>query len=358
MVVTSLHPGSHARAGDGKHRVGCALRRARWKRPPPPIARRNWKCCAICTRAPRAPTARPGGERMTEYPSDPTPAASPDYVYEAYRSTHPARPAAAADLAAAHAQRAHRPGVRPQPDRRDRQRPDPAFRRAAAGRAHHRGRPGAGRRRPRRAECAGRDLAGQRGGTLPPLARQSSGAARSELSGRGTRRSPTTQATIASSPSSPARIRGAIITTPGVRRTSTFRCSAPRCVSRLVTQMYFPNDPLIPLDPDPQSHSGRGRAASAWSPRFDLSLTEPEWALGYRFDIVLRGRSATPFEEPAAMSLDSQRIADGRPVLQLRPHRESAASGILARDGRRRRAHSPGIPCDRWRRRAGAGRCA
>jgi protocatechuate 3,4-dioxygenase beta subunit len=29
---------------------------------------------------------------------------------------------------------------------------------------------------------------------------------------------------------------------------------------------------------------------------FDWSLTTPEWALGYRFDIVVRGREATPFE--------------------------------------------------------------
>ncbi len=69
-------------------------------------------------------------------------------------------------------------------------------------------------------------------------------------------------------------------------------------VTRLVTQMYFPNDPLLPLDPvlnvvpDEQA---RQRLVSA----FDLALTEPEWALGYRFDIVLRGRNATPFEEPA-----------------------------------------------------------
>jgi protocatechuate 3,4-dioxygenase beta subunit len=68
-------------------------------------------------------------------------------------------------------------------------------------------------------------------------------------------------------------------------------------VSRLVTQMYFPNDPLLPLDPVLQSipdEQARVRLVSA----FDLSLTEPEWALGYRFDIVLRGRAATPFEEP------------------------------------------------------------
>ena len=31
---------------------------------------------------------------------------------------------------------------------------------------------------------------------------------------------------------------------------------------------------------------------------FDIDLTQPEWALGYRFDIVLRGRAATPMEEP------------------------------------------------------------
>jgi protocatechuate 3,4-dioxygenase beta subunit len=66
-------------------------------------------------------------------------------------------------------------------------------------------------------------------------------------------------------------------------------------LSRLVTQMYFPGDPLFPFDPifnavpDP---AARERLIA----RFDLSTTEPEWALGYRFDIVLRGRAATPFE--------------------------------------------------------------
>jgi protocatechuate 3,4-dioxygenase beta subunit len=69
-------------------------------------------------------------------------------------------------------------------------------------------------------------------------------------------------------------------------------------VSRLITQMYFPKDPLIPLDPIINSipdSAARERLVSS----FDLALTEPEWALGYRFDIVLRGRRATPFEEPA-----------------------------------------------------------
>jgi protocatechuate 3,4-dioxygenase, beta subunit len=69
-------------------------------------------------------------------------------------------------------------------------------------------------------------------------------------------------------------------------------------VTRLVTQMYFPNDPLMPLDPILQSIPDKDAQERLIS-RFDLSLTEPEWALGYRFDIVLRGRRATPFEEGA-----------------------------------------------------------
>jgi protocatechuate 3,4-dioxygenase, beta subunit len=64
---------------------------------------------------------------------------------------------------------------------------------------------------------------------------------------------------------------------------------------RLITQMYFPGDPLFAQDPifnsvpDPKA---RERMICA----FDLALTEPEWALGYRFDIVLRGPQASVFE--------------------------------------------------------------
>jgi len=60
--------------------------------------------------------------------------------------------------------------------------------------------------------------------------------------------------------------------------------------------MYFPNDPLMPFDPIPQSIPSE-RARQSLVANFDLNLTEPEWALGYHFDIVLRGRDATPFEE-------------------------------------------------------------
>ncbi|HKH11629.1 MAG TPA: protocatechuate 3,4-dioxygenase subunit beta [Rubrobacter sp.] len=69
--------------------------------------------------------------------------------------------------------------------------------------------------------------------------------------------------------------------------------------SRLITQMYFPGDPLFEHDPIFQSvrdPRARQRLISA----FDLETTEPEWALGYRFDIVLEGSEATPFERPHA----------------------------------------------------------
>jgi protocatechuate 3,4-dioxygenase beta subunit len=62
--------------------------------------------------------------------------------------------------------------------------------------------------------------------------------------------------------------------------------------SRLVTQMYFPGDPLFEFDPIFQSvRDVQARARLVAD--FDLELTRPEWALGYRFDIVLR---STPFE--------------------------------------------------------------
>lgn len=64
--------------------------------------------------------------------------------------------------------------------------------------------------------------------------------------------------------------------------------------SRLVTQMYFPGDPLHQYDPIFMSVPEPGRKLLI--SEFDLSLTEPLFALGYRFDIVLRGYQETPFE--------------------------------------------------------------
>ena len=66
--------------------------------------------------------------------------------------------------------------------------------------------------------------------------------------------------------------------------------------TRLVTQMYFPGDPLFFQDPiflAVRDERHRKRLIS----EFDLESTVPEWALAFRFDIVLRGREATPMEE-------------------------------------------------------------
>jgi protocatechuate 3,4-dioxygenase beta subunit len=65
--------------------------------------------------------------------------------------------------------------------------------------------------------------------------------------------------------------------------------------TRLVTQMYFPGDPLLAHDPIFNS-TPDARARARLVCDFDWDSTKPEWALGYRFDIVLRGRDATPLE--------------------------------------------------------------
>jgi protocatechuate 3,4-dioxygenase, beta subunit len=67
-------------------------------------------------------------------------------------------------------------------------------------------------------------------------------------------------------------------------------------LSRLVTQMYFPGDPLQPLDPIFNSipdEEARRRLIC----RLDMARSEPSYALAYAWDIVLRGRGDTPFEE-------------------------------------------------------------
>ena len=66
---------------------------------------------------------------------------------------------------------------------------------------------------------------------------------------------------------------------------------------RLITQMYFPGDPLFPFDPIFNSIPDE-RARERLVASFDLGLTQPDWALGFRFDIVVGGREATPLEEP------------------------------------------------------------
>ncbi len=74
-----------------------------------------------------------------------------------------------------------------------------------------------------------------------------------------------------------------------------FSLFGPAFATRLVTQMYFPGDPLLAFDPiynGTADEEARKRLISI----FDWQTTEPETALGYRFDIVLRGREHTPME--------------------------------------------------------------
>jgi protocatechuate 3,4-dioxygenase, beta subunit len=77
-----------------------------------------------------------------------------------------------------------------------------------------------------------------------------------------------------------------------------FSLLGPSLVSRLVTQMYFPDDPLQALDPifnSVPSPEARMRLVASYA----HDVTRHEWALGFWFDIVLRGVAATPFETPA-----------------------------------------------------------
>jgi protocatechuate 3,4-dioxygenase beta subunit len=74
-----------------------------------------------------------------------------------------------------------------------------------------------------------------------------------------------------------------------------FSVFGPSFCTRLVTQMYFPGDPLLSRDPmylSVPSESARSRLIA----QFDWEKTIPEESLGYRFDIVLRGREAAPLE--------------------------------------------------------------
>ncbi|GIV96883.1 MAG: protocatechuate 3,4-dioxygenase subunit beta [Herpetosiphonaceae bacterium] len=75
-----------------------------------------------------------------------------------------------------------------------------------------------------------------------------------------------------------------------------FSLLGPSWHTRLVTQMYFADDPLLPLDPIfnalPTEDARRRLVAS-----YAHDVSEPEWALGWRWDIVLDGAAATPFED-------------------------------------------------------------
>jgi protocatechuate 3,4-dioxygenase beta subunit len=64
---------------------------------------------------------------------------------------------------------------------------------------------------------------------------------------------------------------------------------------RMITQMYFPGDPLFPFDPIYQSITDQ-KARDRLVASYDHGVTTHEWATGYRWDIVLTGGRVTPFE--------------------------------------------------------------
>ncbi|MCK6452678.1 MAG: protocatechuate 3,4-dioxygenase subunit beta [Alphaproteobacteria bacterium] len=74
-----------------------------------------------------------------------------------------------------------------------------------------------------------------------------------------------------------------------------FSVFGPAFATRVVTQMYFPGDPLLADDPIYNAipdRQARERLVSVYDP----NLSEAEWALGFRWNMVLRGREATPTE--------------------------------------------------------------
>ena len=77
-----------------------------------------------------------------------------------------------------------------------------------------------------------------------------------------------------------------------------FSLFGPAWATRLVTQMYFPGDPTLPLDPifmGTGDESARKRMISI----FDIERTVPDFAMAYRFDIGIRGADEMPWEDEA-----------------------------------------------------------
>lgn len=86
-----------------------------------------------------------------------------------------------------------------------------------------------------------------------------------------------------------------------------FSVLGPTLGSRLVTQMYFSDDPLLPLDPMYTSVPPHARERLLAT--YDHDLTTAFWATGWRFDIVLRGARVTPFEPDVREGQDRGGIA-------------------------------------------------
>ena len=216
-------------------------------------------------------------------------------------------------------------------------RPHHPGRRRAAGGADHRDRPrarrpGAPRRRPAR-----RDLAGQRRRPLHPPARPAPGPARPPLHRRRALPAPARTAPTGSRPSSRGRTRGRTTTTPGARRTSTSRCSAPTSPSAWSPRCTSPatrcSRSTRSTRPSPTSEA-RDRLVAT----YDHDVTQHEWSTGYRWDIVLTG---------------SQKHPDGGVVTVARARRPARRSGRSSGMRCRSTATTSWFRC-RTRRRCGS----
>ena len=192
-------------------------------------------------------------------------------------------------------QRARRPAVRRGHGHRRRRRPDHRARRRSGRAADHRHRPAPRCRRPTDRRLAHRAVAGQRLGPLPPRQRQLAGHARPQLHRRRAlphrrrrhlplhddppRRLPVGQPPQRLAPGAPALLACSAAPSPSGWSP---RCTSPttRCSSRTRSTTPSPSSPATPS-----------------SPRYDHDTTTAEWALGFRFDMVLRGPDRTPFEE-------------------------------------------------------------
>ena len=125
-------------------------------------------------------------------------------------------------------------------------------------------------------------------------------------------RSRTRRATTASSPLS----RGRILAQPSERASGAYSFLAVRPHRDAAGHADVLQRSADAAGPDPAIHSDQDAQERLVS-RPDLVLTEPEWALGYRFDIVLRGWRAPPFRGGREMSFISERFADcGSSILQ------------------------------------------
>ena len=116
----------------------------------------------------------------------------------------------------------------------------------------------------------------------------------------------------------------------------------------MITQMYFPGDPLFALDPIYQSITDQ-KARDRLVATYDHDVTTHEWATGYRWDIVLTGAHRTPIENPTRRRplmttlLTATPGPDRRPVLRLRaavrPRQRTGAARLARRDPVARRRH-------------------